>query len=223
LERMPRMWHLAAAAALAVVMHPLARRLSEGITQLYPVQSEALSGMKSIETALSGAPNWWVVIALMGLLPAICEELAIRGFVLSGLRHLGHKWWAIAISAIAFGAIHMFLQQKISAAFVGLALGYLAVQTGSLAPCIVFHAIHNSLGLLVAHLATTTDAAQPGDRLAWLLAGDAPLLYHPVTVACCGVCAAAILWSLRGTPYRPTQEEQLADARHERDGALVGA
>jgi len=220
LERRPRLWHVAAAAALALVFHPLARQLAEGIRALYPVQVDALRG---IEQALAEAPNLWVLLALIAALPAICEEVAIRGFILSGLRHLGHKWWAIAISAVAFGAIHMILQQKITAAIVGVVIGYLAVQTGSLLPCVVFHLIHNSLGIAIAHWTERREATQPNGLLARLFSGPDALAYHPGSLAACAVCTAAILWSLRGTPYRPTREEQIEEARQRSDGSLVGA
>jgi sodium transport system permease protein len=223
LERWPRSWHVASAAALAVVMHPLSTRLGEVIRDLYPVGNDALEGMKAIGEALDGAPSWWMVVALMGLLPAICEELALRGFVLSGLRHVGHKWWAIGISAIAFGAIHMFLQQKIAAAAVGLAIGYLAVQTGSLVPCIVFHAIHNSLQLYVVRRLAELNGANSQGWEGWLLGGEEPVIHGTAAVAICGVIAAGVLWSLRGAPYRPTEEEQLEEARQRQDASLAGA
>ena len=36
-------------------------------------------------------------------MPAVCEELAFRGFILSGFRRLGHKRRAIVYSALLFG------------------------------------------------------------------------------------------------------------------------
>ena len=38
---------------------------------------------------IASAPSIWHILALMALVPAICEELAFRGFILSGLRHMG--------------------------------------------------------------------------------------------------------------------------------------
>jgi sodium transport system permease protein len=223
LEGLPRAAHVVAAAALAVFIHPLAVRLSQGIGELYPVQAEMKGGMDAISKAVAGAPSWWALIALMAILPAVCEELAIRGFILSGLRRLGHKWWAIAISAVAFGAVHMILQQKITAAAVGLVIGYLAVQTGNLVPCILFHAIHNTLAVTVASLGAELEASAPGSLLAQFLGGEEPLVYHPMSVAVCGACALAILWRLHGVPYRRTPEEQLEEARQRQDSQLVGA
>jgi sodium transport system permease protein len=223
LERLPRASHLLAAAALAVVMHPVSVQFTQMIAQMYPVQSEVLGGMKAIESAVAGAPSWWAILGLMALLPAVCEELAMRGFILSGLRHLGHKWWAIAISAVAFGAVHMFLQQKISAAAVGLVIGFIAVQTGNLIPCIVFHAIHNSLALSVPRWAESVQTSNQDGLLAHLLGGEQPLAYHPATVVACGVVASALLWWFHGLTYRRTAEEQLEETRQRQDSPLVGA
>ncbi len=222
LARAPQWTHLAAAAGLAVLVHPLTVRFGEAIHRLYPFSPEVYRSNAAIERALGQAPHWWMALAVMALLPAVCEELAFRGFVLSGLRHVGHKWWAIALSAVAFGGVHMFLSQKVVATAVGVVIGYLAVQTGSLWPCMVFHLIHNSLQLVIQRWAAAVQA-DPKLPFSKLMAGEAPLLYHPATVACCAVAAIAILWSLRGASYRPTREEQLAEARQRQDGSLAGA
>jgi sodium transport system permease protein len=213
LERMPRMSHVGAGALLALLLHPVVVRLSQAVQSVFPVQSDVLEGMKALESAFGGASNIWMLLALVALLPAICEELALRGFVLSGLRHLGHKWWAIVISAVAFGAVHMFLQQKITAAAVGVVIGYLAVQTSSIIPCMVFHLIHNSLAAVVP---------------AWIQEHpqyrgfSTEAIYHPATVAACGVAALFLLWRLQQAAYDRTAEEKLEEARQQQD-ALAGA
>ena len=81
-------------------------------------------------------------------MPAVCEELAFRGFILSGFRHLGHKRRAILYSALLFGLVHGILQQSLIASLVGMVLGYVAVQSGSILPCMVFHLCHNGLAIL---------------------------------------------------------------------------
>jgi sodium transport system permease protein len=222
IDRAPRPGHLAAGAALALLVHPVAVRFAEAIHHLYPSTPEVDRSRAAIEGALAQAPHWWMALAVLAVLPAICEELTFRGFVLSGFRHVGHKWWAIALSAVAFGGVHMFLPQKIVAAAVGIVIGYLAVQTGSLWPGVIFHAIHNGLQLLIQRWAGAVKA-DPDMSFASLMAGDAPLLYHPATVVACTVGVAAILWGLRGTSYQPTREEQIEEARQRQDSPLVGA
>jgi sodium transport system permease protein len=220
LERKPAWSHLWAAAGLALLLHPLVVMFAKAITEIYPIPGETEAAAKAIEAALGGAPNLWAVLGLMALLPAICEEVAFRGFVLSGARHLGHKWWAIALSAVAFGMVHTFLHQKITATAMGLVIGYVAVQTGSLWPCILMHALHNALQFCVQYLGQSAPADSPAARL---LGGDEPLLYHPAALVACGLGAAAIIWALHGVDYRRSAEEQLEEARQRQDSPLVGA
>jgi sodium transport system permease protein len=222
LERAPRWKHVLAAMALALAMHPVAVASGEAIQRVYPVAPEMQATAQGFESLLQDPKNFWMMLALLAVMAPVCEELAFRGFLLSGLRRLGHKWWAIALSAAAFGAVHMFLQQQLIAAGVGLVIGYLAVQTGSLLPCILFHALHNGLQLAVPKLASAVQS-DPASPLSRLFDGRDPLLYHPATVALCAVAAAAILWSLHGVTYRRTAEEQLEEARQRQDTSLAGA
>jgi sodium transport system permease protein len=100
-----------------------------------------------IQKSLRGA-NLWLLLLLIAAVPAVCEELAFRGFILSGFRRLGHKRRAILYSALLFGVAHGILQQSLIATLVGVVLGYLAVQSGSILPCMVFHFCHNALALV---------------------------------------------------------------------------
>ena len=215
LDQLPKASYVFAGAALAVLVFPLGMQFSELVKEIYPVSEEVELQMAEVAGALQAAPYAWLPYLLIALLPACCEEIAFRGFVLSGLRHAGHKWWAIGISAVAFGMVHFFLQQKISATAVGLLLGYLAVQTGSLIPCIVFHAIYNSLALTAGNLTEST-----ATELSWLLSEREDMFFHPGVIAFCIVGACLLLWWLHRIPYRRTAEEQLHEVRERQ---LAGA
>lgn len=222
LERAPKWQHLAAAAALAVLLHGPAVQLSHLLQWLYPISPAMLAQSKALEEPLANAVNFWQVLLLMAVLPPLCEELAFRGFILSGFRHLGHKWWAIVLSAVAFGGVHVFLQQKASAAVVGVIIGYLAVQTGSLWPGIVYHMLHNGLQLSALRLSSELENAPQDSLTQRLLGGENPLVYQPAVVALVLVAAAGILWMLRGEPPQATSEEQVEEARRQAN-TLVGA
>ncbi len=149
---------------------------------------------------------------MMAVLPAVCEELAFRGFVLSGLRHLGSKWWAIGLSAVFFGMAHGLVQQSLSAAALGMVIGYVAVQTGSIVPCMLFHATYNGL-MFATQLWPQLVQQRPG--LAALVQEPAPgqILYNWPVVAVCAAGAMVLLLWLHRLPYQATREEQLSDAR----------
>jgi len=144
----------------------------------------------------------WQVVLLLAVLPAICEELAFRGFILSGLRHLGSKWGAIVISSIFFGITHLMLQQSVTAAILGMVIGYMAVQTGSLLPCMVYHVVHNALMFVMMQLADDGD-------LTWLLGeGKIEDLDYPLWFTAIGaVIAIAIMRWLHGLPVELSPEE----------------
>ena len=139
------------AVLLAVFVHPLVLLMQRGLEQLYPL-GDRMQGLEAFSKMLGDAPYWWLPIVLVAVLPAICEELAFRGFILSGLRHIGHRWRAIVISALFFGITHQLLQQSIIAAAVGAVIGYVAVQTGSIFPGMLFHMTHNGLMILYSQI-----------------------------------------------------------------------
>jgi len=212
LDRLPTWQMLAAGTFLAVFLRPLGMEFTQLIQHLYPPSEEMLAQMKATADAMNYVPSWGMLMLLMAVLPAICEELAFRGFVLSGLRHIGHKWWAIGFSAIAFGIVHPILQQQIGAAAVGVALGYLAIQTGNLLPCMVFHAIYNGMALSLGKF-VEEDGGAVDSQYAWLFSSDGMTIFQPWVLIIAIVGAGFVLRWLHRLPYQHTKEEQLQEAR----------
>ncbi len=212
-DKLPKWQMLLAAVLLAVFIRPLGMELAIGIQHLYPPSTEMQSQLESFSDAINIVPSWWTLMLLMAVLPAVCEEIAFRGFVLSGLRHIGHKWWAIGLSAIAFGIVHPILQQQLAATAVGVVIGYLAIQTGSLLPCIIFHAIYNGMALSLS-----SAVEQAGDQVseapwAWVISNGEIFFFQPWMLAASTVGTAAVLWWLHRLPYQHTAEEKLQEAR----------
>ncbi|MFO0789116.1 MAG: ABC transporter permease subunit/CPBP intramembrane protease [Pirellulales bacterium] len=212
LARTPSVSMCVVAIALAVLVHPLGLQLASWISWLYPVQQDVRTGLEGFTQLLQTAPYPWLPYVMMAMLPAFCEELAFRGFVLSGLRHLGSKWWAIGLSAVFFGLVHGLLQQTLSAAAIGMIIGYVAVQTGSIIPCMLFHMTYN--GLMFA-TQLWPDALADRPSLGMLVHEPAPgqILYNWPVVALCAAAALVPLVWLQRLPYQATREEQINDAR----------
>jgi sodium transport system permease protein len=216
---------LPAAALLAVALHPIVSWLQFAVARLYPVSSEI---EKAIEKLFPASTPLWQLILIVGLLPAVCEELAFRGFVLSGLRHLGHKWRAIIISSVLFGVAHGILQQSILASLLGTVLGYLAVQSGSLLPGMVYHFVHNSLFVVVGHVIGHVTDAMVADYpvLSWLLRKVGPDKYAcdgPALVAGGCLAAALIFYWFHRLPHQQSPEELLQDSIREQTRMEVAA
>ena len=119
---------------------PGGQRAAVGGAAALPGQRQACCRRWRRCSNCSSQADFWPLVLLIAVVPAVCEELAFRGFILSGFRHLGHKWRAIVFSAMLFGVTHGILQQSLIACLLGVVLGYLAVQSGSILPGMVFHA-----------------------------------------------------------------------------------
>ena len=156
---------LMAGLLLAICLHPLIMWITSIVIQLYPPTGDIALMQQMMKNIVSGSPGIWATIAVIALTPALIEELAFRGFILSGMQSLRSDFKAIVFTSLLFGVAHAIFQQSIVTFFVGCILGFIAIRTSSIFPCILYHATHNSISVL---LAQTGPSATDGP-LGWLL------------------------------------------------------
>ena len=150
-RRSLRLWlpdwrFLAIAAALPFALHPLSLELMASLHWFFPQLPEgAVRVMKAMG---DGEQSLAMILVAFAVAPAICEELAFRGFVLTGFSRNGRTGLAIGMSALTFGVMHMIPQQVFNATLMGIVLGLIAIRSNSLLPGVVFHFVFNSLAVL---------------------------------------------------------------------------
>lgn len=209
--RRPSYWlTLPAAVLLAATLHPTMIWISTQIGILYPLSDETRAQLAPFETLIMSAPLWQAML-LIAVTPAICEELAFRGFILSGLRTTGHKWPAIVISSIFFGLAHGVLQQSLAAVVVGCVIGYVAVKSGSLWTGVLYHLTHNALSLTLGRVAMTGSAKQGPLAMIYNHEGEEFGYTLAVTFAGLVIAIALAIW-LKRLPYHRLDEELLQEA-----------
>ncbi|HEY3391567.1 MAG TPA: ABC transporter permease subunit/CPBP intramembrane protease [Lacipirellulaceae bacterium] len=105
-----------------------------------------------------------LVLVTLAVVPAVFEELCFRGFLVSSLRTVVSAGWAAVLAAVLFGLFHEVISpgRLMTSTFIGLVLGWMRVRTGSVLPCIVLHAVHNSLLLSINHWQTELAAQRWG-------------------------------------------------------------
>ena len=212
LDKLPSLSMCSVAVLLALLLHPIGMQVSDWIRYVYPVTGQVEDKLNAFAALFKTAPYPWLPYVLLAVLPAFCEELAFRGFVLSGLRHLGSKWWAIGLSAVFFGMAHGVIQQSLSAVLLGMVLGYLAVQTGCLIPCMLFHVTYNGVMFATQLWPQLLNRQPEFTRLVYKTSTSEVLYRWPVIAVCAAGATVLILW-LRRLPYQSTREEQISDAR----------
>jgi membrane protease YdiL (CAAX protease family) len=94
-----------------------------------------------------GMPQWQLILYI-AVLPAICEELAFRGILLSGLRRKVKPAGLVIAIGIIFGLFHMTLFRIAPTAALGMILTVIALMTGSVFPGMLLHAGNNALGVI---------------------------------------------------------------------------
>lgn len=205
LKRSPR-FAIGAAVLLAVVLHPASTLLQTVVRQLYPISDSVRPSLEKITTLFHNSDVWPLLLAI-AVVPAVCEELAFRGFILSGFRSQGRPWRAIVFTSLLFGLAHGILQQSLIASLLGLILGYLAVQSSSILPCIAFHACHNALAVANTRITADMVAGLPWLR-SLLLPGDEGGCAFQWTVIVAGLLAAVLLLSWFGRLSGPKSKEE---------------
>ena len=206
---------LAFAAALPFALHPLLGAATNWLTgRFFP---ELPEGFTQFAESMSGAPFWLTFLAV-ALVPAVCEELAFRGFLLSGFARSRRTWLAVLMSALAFGIIHIVPQQVFAATLAGLVLGAVAVKGGSLWPCILFHLLFNGQQVVLSQAAGGSLGAAGEGWAALLFDADG---HRPVTLALCVGATVALLGWLR--QYRPTEPAAAGDEAAGRPARLDAA
>lgn len=161
------------------------------LTFFFPQEvTEASSGVD----ALIDAMPLWMSIFVVAAEPAVCEELAFRGALLGCLRGAESKWVGIVLTALVFGACHGSIWRMVPTAILGIAMGYILVETDNLIYSMLFHFINNAVPVLLlgfvswleqALFPEGTEAAAESVRVSMgtvgvyvILAASAPMLIY---------------------------------------------
>lgn len=132
------------------------------------IATEQFAQVEELLIAWRSVPFPLVLLVLAGL-PAVCEELFFRGVLRNGLKeHLG-PGFSVVFAALAFGLFHVVVAggaapvRVVPSTCLGLILGWVAWQSGSILPAMLLHALHNATLLSIARYQQELSGWQLGD------------------------------------------------------------
>lgn len=199
--RIPGAKFWALALFLPCALHPLSLELAISLKWFFPQLPE--SAGRLLQTIADGQHPTWLILLAFAVAPAFCEELAFRGFILTGFSRAGRTRIAILLSSVTFGIMHMIPQQVFNAALLGLVLGLLALRSNSLWPGVLFHFLFNSFAVVREQVGATW-ANVPAEELQqsvwnWLILVDENGLHYrwPTLIVCAVGSATALCWLAR--------------------------
>lgn len=105
----------------------------------------------------SGIFGFLLSFLATAVVPAFMEEFACRGLIMGILRKYGDGF-AVLMTAAVFGLMHGNFDQMPFAFMVGLALGYIVVQTNSLWIAVAVHAANNFVSVAFTYLLSPLSA-----------------------------------------------------------------
>lgn len=100
-----------------------------------------------------------IMLFLMAITPAFCEEIVFRGVVYGGYRKDGNKFFAVILSGFMFGIMHMNLNQALYAFVLGIFLALLFEATDCIVTTMLFHFIYNAQSCCLMYM---MEAIVPG-------------------------------------------------------------
>lgn len=208
--RFPSWTTLPLAVLLGVTLHPAYVMLAQWISYMYPVSDQAAEAMKPFTDQISASP-WMTILFLLAFVPAVCEELAFRGFIFGGLVRGRSRWRAVLVSALLFGVSHGVLQQSIAATLMGVLLGWIALKTGSVLPGILIHFTNNALSVSMERIA---DSGWQGAAL-FLTNSETGPTYQPLwIVTSIGIALTCMLYFGTLRPWVDGSEHDWMDLEH---------
>ncbi len=110
---------------------------SEGVNEQY---MQILDGVSFIPA-----------LALMALLPAVCEELMFRGYMFTAFKSRLPLTKAVVFVSLLFGISHMNMIKIIPTALLGVALAYMIHKSGSILMSSLVHFLNNAFAVVMLY------------------------------------------------------------------------
>ena len=122
--------------------------LVSGLYNILPSISSDNESLVQIVSTGGFVPSLLVI----GIMPAIAEEAAFRGFLYGTLKNKKIPIFATCvITAIVFAAYHMNLMQFIYVTVMGLIMSYMIYNSKSIFVTVLFHLINNSFSVFLEY------------------------------------------------------------------------
>ena len=119
---------------------------------ILPVPKPMLEDLRRSLVPMDGSRSFVSTLLLVAASPAICEECLFRGPILRGLYSRMDAVAAVLITAALFGLFHLDLYRLIPTTILGVLLGFIALESGSIVPSMVAHFCNNAVLITLASL-----------------------------------------------------------------------
>lgn len=131
--------------AIALIVSIAVQQIMIGLLPSLAELAETLSA------SISTSGGLWTQLFAFALMPAICEELFFRGFLLTSFNVDKHPKRAILLTAVLFGVFHMNLLQFITGLLIGSVFAFVTYKSKSIYPAMILHFMNNAFAVMLPY------------------------------------------------------------------------
>ncbi len=142
--KLPKIKHLLGAVILGVGGICLNLLASGLLTTLFPNDAQ---GMNEQYMQILDGVSFVQGLLLMALLPAVCEEIMFRGYMLTAFKNKMRFTKAVIIVSLLFGLSHMSMVKLLPTAILGAALAFMIHKSESIVTSSLMHFLNNALAV----------------------------------------------------------------------------
>ena len=132
------------------------------------------AGIFNVETGtainkyITDIPSLCMAVLVVGIVPAVCEELLFRGCIIGSLKKY-NVLMSVVISSVIFALIHSGISGMIFAFLSGMILGFVRIYTGYFSAAVAVHFMNNALAISTA--AAGSLISEDADSMVFYTAG----------------------------------------------------
>ncbi len=119
----------------------------------------------SLELPLTNVGWLFVNLLLLGVVPAICEELLFRGVIFGGLRKSYSSTTSILLTGLLFAMMHQNIMQFIYPFILGCVLSAVMDKTHNILYPILIHMFNNFTTIIISYIFVTVNKVEDTSKL----------------------------------------------------------
>lgn len=124
--------------------------ISAAATEIQKSSNEKMEALLNVHTV----PSFLFTLFVLGIVPALGEELLFRGVVMRFLhKQTKNIHFSVFASAAVFAFFHGVPYSLLSILMMGMLLGYIYYYTGSIWVNMIVHFVHNGVQITMSYLA----------------------------------------------------------------------
>lgn len=131
---------------------------------IYPASLKG-SDVQSLDKYMNGGLGYFVVVFIMAVMPAVCEEAIHRGAILTNFRSVKKEWIVVLIMGLFFGINHWSVLRFINTMLMGCCLSYIVIKRNNILLASCMHFLNNFASVSYSYLSNLTAARGGGVKI----------------------------------------------------------